>query len=180
MNLDHTLVSLERNMFGELFVKQLLDNVEKYAEIVGNFDPDCLVKYYNEGGTKFTYGIKISSGNKSKTCLLFKADFERGKIINRSTLFTIEIENFCDNKGTGTYAASFGHDDVVMAQIQIMFVKQSLQWKNLLSEYTDSQGMALESDRYYNPYVNMNLTGVGNNIYEIMDGMQNINASRLK
>lgn len=145
MNSEQVLVSLETNLFGELFIDKLLNDQDN------TIDSSILIKYWNKAKTDYTYGIKISSGNKSKGCSLFKKDYETGKIINDSTLFLGEIENFCDNKGTNTYAASFGHDDVVMAQIQLIFAKQSLQFKNLLDSYNIYDPNVI-NDKYYNPY----------------------------
>lgn len=153
MDQERTLISLERNLFGELFVTQLLKNVEDNENnyLGQTFDQGILIKYWNKNMTEYTYGIKITSGNKTKGCVLFKMDYERGKIINKSTLFLDEIENFCDNKGNNTYQSSFGHDDVVMAQMQLVFAKQSLQWKNLLDDY--AAGLTdVNNDKVYNPY----------------------------
>lgn len=142
-NQNKLLISLETNLFGELFIKQLCEGDNR-------FDQGNIIKYWNKSGTEYTYGIRVTAGNKSKGCVLFKGDYEKGKIVNRSTLFLNEIENFSDTKGTGTYAASFGHDDVVMAQMQMVFAKQSLQFKYLLDEY--SRDSWEESDNIYNPY----------------------------
>ena len=82
-------------------------------------------------------------------CLLFKEDFERGKIINKSTTFANEIINFCDN-GTGHYKASFGHDDMVMTGVQLEFVKQTLQYKYI----KETVGVSMSSD-LFDPYADM-------------------------
>jgi hypothetical protein len=185
MNIDRTLVSLETNMFGELFIKQLFDNMDKYADVVGNlFDPAVLVKYWNKNMTDYTYGLKITSGNKTKGCVLFKNDYERGKIKNISTLFLDEIENFCDSKGTNTYQSSFGHDDVVMSQMQLVFVKQTIQWKNMLDDFTDGAPFA-QDDKYYNPYDDSDIGLPDSSMvdfydqYEVLRQLQNSNMSRL-
>ena len=141
--------------------------------------------------TEYTYGLKITSGNKTKGCVLFKLDYERGKIINNSTLFMGEIENFCDSKGTGTYASSFGHDDVVMAQMQIVFAKQTLQFKNLLDDFTSGVSVAVD-DKHWNPYdvsdvmqdqhttqTQMIQVAGWMDTYEIMRTLQQNNLSRL-
>lgn len=146
-NQSNLLISLETNLFGELFVKQLCDDT---ITNTANFDPSNIIKYWNKAGTEYTYGIRMTAGNKPKGCVLFKNDYEKNKIINRSTLFLNEIENFSDTKGTGTYAASFGHDDVVMAQMQLVFAKQSLQFKYLQDGY--NSGKTVTSDNIYNPY----------------------------
>ena len=146
---DRTLLSYERNIFGDLFFNNLMKNLDLY-ENISNFDSSILVKYYNDNGNTYNYGIKITPGNKTKFCILFKNDYERNKIINNSTLFLNEIDNFCDNKGNNTYAASLGHDDVVMSQMQVVFVKQALQFKNLLDEY--AAGNFTVKDNIYNPF----------------------------
>lgn len=158
MNQDRILLSFERNMFGELFITSIKNNMELYKDIYNKFDQSIIIKYYNESKTTYQYGIKITSGNKTKTCILFKQYYEKGKIINNSTLFLNEIENFCDNKGNNTYAASFGHDDVVMAQIQLILAKQSLQFKNLLDDY--SSGNMTVADTIYNPYESAETSGM--------------------
>ena len=66
-------------------------------------------------------------------------------------MFLDEIENFCDSKGNNTYSSSFGHDDVVMAQMQLVFAKQTIQFKSLLDSIS-VDGLEVDSDKYYNPY----------------------------
>ncbi len=177
-NQDNTLISIEKNMFGELFVNQIISNIDKFPELFGLFDMSMLVKYYNENGTKYAYGIKITPGNKTKNCILFKNDLERGVIKNNSTLFNYEISNFCDSKGNNTYAASFGHDDVVMAQMQLVCVKQTTQWKNLLDEY--SIGKETINDKYYNPYDGMVEVSSFSDIFsDIYNTQKNDNERRL-
>ena len=62
--LKFPLVSLERNTYGDLFIHTL-------KAVDPNFDESVLVKYYNEGGTKWHYGIKITSGNKKSFLYAF-------------------------------------------------------------------------------------------------------------
>lgn len=135
-DLDKVLLSYERNTYGDLFYKQLIENAEK-DPLVSNFDESIIVKYFNETGTKFNRGIKITSGNKTVHCKLFKEDFEKGLITNDSTQTSIELGNFNDD-GTGHYKAVFGHDDLVMTMVQLTFVKNTLQYKMMKSDF-DSQ-----------------------------------------
>lgn len=148
-NFDRLLVSIELNMYGELFSKMLFTNRDTYND-VSNFDETCLVKYYNKEGNKFTYGIKLNSGNKSIGCKLFKEKVEKDIVSNLSTIFLMELENFSDNKGNDTYQATFGHDDVVMAQMQIVFVAQTPQYKFLLEDL--QSGLSSSQNDFYNPY----------------------------
>ena len=71
------------------------------------------------------------------TYRLFKEDFERGLITNDSLQTSIELGNFNDD-GTGHYKAVFGHDDLVMTMVQLTFVKNTLQYKMMKSDF-DSQ-----------------------------------------
>ena len=135
-DLDKVLLSYERNTYGDLFYKQLIENAEKDS-LVSDFDESIIVKYFNETGTKFNRGIKITSGNKTVHCKLFKEDFERGLITNDSLQTSIELGNFNDD-GTGHYKAVFGHDDLVMTMVQLTFVKNTLQYKMMKSDF-DSQ-----------------------------------------
>ena len=135
-DLDKVLLSYERNTYGDLFYKQLIENAEK-DPLVSDFDESIIVKYFNETGTKFNRGIKITSGNKTVHCKLFKEDFERGLITNDSLQTSIELGNFNDD-GTGHYKAVFGHDDLVMTMVQLTFVKNTLQYKMMRSDF-DSQ-----------------------------------------
>lgn len=148
-NPDKTLLSYERNTYGDLFLKQLQENYDKQIYGCANFDMSLLVKYYNDNFTHFNYGIKITSGNKSKHCLLFKEQYEHDTIVNDAAEFMVELSNFTD-KGNSTFAASFGHDDLVMAAVQLTFVKETLQYKLLKDDFEESTGYT--PDNVYNPF----------------------------
>lgn len=138
-NAEHVLVSFEKNTYGDLFLKYITDE--------DNFDSSCLVRYKKDANSKgFTYGVKITSGNKTPSCQLFKEAYERGEIINDSAEFGMELDNFNDD-GTGHYKASYGHDDMVMSMIQLVFVRETLQFKLMLQEAESGVGMGeRESD----------------------------------
>lgn len=149
MDMDKILLSYEYNTYGELFYRDLMDNIEKEGIIQQKFDTSILVRYYNETGTRFTHGIKLTSNNKTSHCLLFKESFERDKIINICPKFVSELSSFI-NDGTGHYKASFGHDDMVMASIQLEFVKSTLQYKIMRDEF--AAGLSPVEEEIYNPY----------------------------
>ena len=143
---DHSLVSFERNTYGEIFLKDINDLANKtYPE----WDPGFMVKYYTESGTKFHYGIKITSGNKTTHCVIFKESFERGKTIYEAEQFVYELQNFSDD-GTGHYKASFGHDDMIMTAVQLEFVRQELQYRMLRDDF--ESGQSYQEDTIWNPY----------------------------
>lgn len=137
--LKFPLVSLERNTYGDLFIHTL-------KAVDPNFDESVLVKYYNEGGTKWHYGIKITSGNKKVFCMLFKESFEKGDILNESDVFLTELDNF--EETSSSYAASFGHDDLVMASVQLEALKQTTQYKIQRSEYESAGGVNVEETQF--------------------------------
>lgn len=147
---DKTLLSFERNVYGEIFVKQMAENTEKNVPGCINFDESIFVKYYNESGTKYNYGIKITAGNKSAHCMLYKEDYEKDLLINDSVQYMIELNNFSDN-GNGKFAAAFGHDDMVMAEVQLTFVRETLQYKLLKDEFEAGANITL-SDTIYNAF----------------------------
>lgn len=165
------LVSIERNTYGDIF---LMDLFKLQEELIHDWNQGNLVKYYNESNTKFNYAIKITSGNKTAMCMLFKEDFERGKIINKSTVFANELLNFCDD-GSGHYAASFGHDDLIMTTVQLQFVKQTLQYKYLKEMIGISDPNMFNPYDYIRPDLNMNYDNIIGK-YDI----DHINEKRLK
>jgi hypothetical protein len=148
-NQERTLLSFERNVYGEMFIKQMLENTDKNVPGCNGFDQSVFVKYYNESGTHFNYGVKITAGNKSTHCMLYKEEYEKDVFINDSTDYMIELNNFSDT-GNGKFAASFGHDDMVMAEVQLTFVCETLQYKILKDEY--ESGTNYVSDTTYNPF----------------------------
>jgi hypothetical protein len=115
-----------------------------------NFDPSCIVKYWNDSRTKFVYGIKITSGNKSTHCLLYKEEYEKNMLINDSAEYMIELNNFSDD-GNGRYKAAFGHDDMVMAEVQLTFVRETLQYKLFKDEFEAGHNTMLP-DTIFNPF----------------------------
>lgn len=146
---DRVLLSFERNVYGEMFVKQMEENSEKNVPGCGGFDPSIFVKYYNESGTRFHYGIKITSGNKSTHCKLYKEDYEKDLLVNDSIQYMMELNNFSDD-GSGHYSAAFGHDDMVMSEVQLTFVRNTLQYKMLRDEF--ESGYEMVNDNVYNPF----------------------------
>ena len=174
-NFDRLLISLEYNTYGELFLYSMDTYMESNQEIAERFDESCLVKYYNESGRRYTRGIKVTPGNKSTHCLLFKEEYERNISNNNCAQFMVELEKFCDD-GTGHYKASFGHDDMVMAQIQLEFVKKTLQYKIMRGNF--DEGIMSMNDNMYNPFEYppnfLNSEGMMNDYYNRLNRL-NIN-----
>lgn len=135
------IISVELNLYGELFVNYMKTIIDRDTMTVQFFNEDAFVKYYNDSMTKYEMGARITPSSKSKMCKLFKTSIESGKIICCATKFHNELTNFCDSKGNGTYKASFGHDDFVMAELQLEAVFKTVQWKNFIEDYWADQKM---------------------------------------
>lgn len=149
---NKTLLSFEKNTYGDLFHAQLVENNEKCPHLL-DFDMGVVVKYYNETGSKYVVGIKLTSGNKSNYCKLFKESYERDLYINDSYDLSVELGNFNDD-GSGHYKAIFGHDDFVMTSVQLEFVKGTIQYKMLKNEFDSSVEMSVAENDVYNPFDN--------------------------
>ena len=68
-------------------------------------------------------------------------------IINDSYQASVELGNFNDD-GTGHYKAVFGHDDIIMTMVQLMFVKNTIQYKSLKSDFDSLIANQQESSAY--------------------------------
>ena len=175
MNLNQYIVSIEWNTYGELFLSYLYDNMDNNQEIMRGFDPSNIVKYYNESGSRYLNGVKITSGNKTTACLMFKEDYEKGVIKNDSDAFMFELEKFC-NDGSNHFKASYGHDDMVMSQIQLNFVKKTLQYKILRGQF--DEGLEIRSN-IYNPFEDPHNNFMISDYFNINSIGENPNKKRL-
>jgi hypothetical protein len=152
-NQNNVLISYEKNVYGDLFYRELIDNTEKNPRL-STFDYSIIVRYYNESGSKYVHGIKITAGNKTNYCKLFKESYEKDLIVNNSRHLSVELGNFNDD-GTGHFKAIFGHDDLVMASVQVEFVKGTLQYTMMRSEFDsllNQPSAQLEDEGIYNPF----------------------------
>lgn len=129
------MISVELNLYGELFVEYMKNIIDENLMTIQFFNEDCFVKYYNDSMTKYEIGARITPSSKSRFCNLFKNHIEEDKIVCPSTRFHNELTNFCDHNGNGQYKATFGHDDFVMAEIQLEAVMKTVQFKNFEEEY---------------------------------------------
>jgi hypothetical protein len=169
-DINRYLVSYEANIYGELFKRLLFNYIEDNNP--RNFDESVLVKYYTDDKlSKFNYGVKMTTASKTKCCRFFKMQYESGKIENNSTIFLNEIQLFCDNKGNGTYQASFGHDDAVMSQMQIILVQDTLQYGELV-ELCNSGLVQQEttSFNFFEEYVDYSTMDADKNFYNRLNG----------
>ena len=62
----------------------------------------------------------------------------------------IELGNFSD-EGNGKYKAAFGHDDMVMAEVQLTFVRETLQYKLFKDDFEIGYNTQVP-DTIFNPF----------------------------
>lgn len=185
-NNEHCIISIEWNTYGALFYQMISNLNESDYDTESNYRFNMLrngaeeldlslIAHYKKGPadeqilgkakhtSNFVPGIKFTSGNKGMSCALLKMDIEKG-LIDIIDLVTVgELENFEDKNGSGTYKASFGHDDNIMTFVQIPMLKQTPKWKDWTEEY--------EISKLNNSIDNKWLS---NNDYDIFDnGMMN-------
>ena len=154
-NNDRCIFSIEWNTYGALFYQYLLDlNESDYMKEAlwrfnisrEGFDMTRLIQYkkgqeednvpgVHNKNKKTIPGIRFNSNNKKTACALLKMELEKFNI-NIYDLVTIgEIENFEDKNGTGTYKASYGHDDIVMTLCQVPMLKNTAKYKDFMEEF---------------------------------------------
>ena len=154
---DNIIVSMEYNTYGELFHKYLMEYIEN-GQV--RFQDDIFVRYLTDNGRNSLCGLKINSHNKTVLCALFKQKFEGGEIINQAFQFMRQLENFSDVKNNGSYQAVIGHDDLVMASIQLVGVMDTLRYRDLIdsiiSENSDNN-YDYYSFGHQNPWMTDNL-----------------------
>ena len=163
MTPDRYAISIEQNLYGELFVKLLKEEIESHIDEVNLFNESVLCKYW-ENSVKFSTTIKITHANKTRACIMLKNDLERGLLKNFAAAFVNEALNFCDSSGNGTYKAQYGHDDFMMAQTQIELAKDTYEVKNLI------EGVLIGNNREnsgFNIYDTSNYNYGGDDIYSM-------------
>ena len=156
------LISVEENMYGALFMKLIMEEIDENPIDMELFNEDVFIRYYNDTKTKFSNCIKITHQTKLRSCMSMKHDLEHDSIINISTVFNSELFNFSDQNGNGVYKASYGHDDFVMTEVQIELAREAGNFKNMMEELqietNSGQNLSLEgpnSNSNGNIYVDM-------------------------
>jgi uncharacterized protein YdeI (YjbR/CyaY-like superfamily) len=98
------------------------------------FDEDIILKYQSKNSNQYKNGIKMTPNNKPVFCTVFKQKFEDGSLVNVAKQFLRQAENFADIKGNGSYQAMVGHDDIMMAQIQLVAAQETLRYRYLAED----------------------------------------------
>lgn len=156
-NPNKTIVSVEWNTYGALFYNYLknLNEPEYMPEAswrwqvnpLGEFDLANLIRYKkgsqedniaNLNGfknSKTIPGIRLSHSTKISACALLKMMLEKFDVIITDLLTVSELENFEDKNGNGSYAAAYGHDDLIMTFVQLPLLKNTTKYKDFMEEW---------------------------------------------
>ena len=154
-NNDRCIFSIEWNTYGALFYQYLLNlNEPDYMKEAiwrfkfsrDGFDTTRIVQYkkgsedenipgQNNAKRKTIPGIKFTSANKKTACALLKMELEKFNIDVYDLVTVGEIENFEDKNNSGTYKASYGHDDIIMTLCQIPMLKNTPKYKDFVEEF---------------------------------------------
>lgn len=168
-NSDRCMYSIEWNTYGQLFYTYLVnlnesDYMPEYNwrfNVAVEFDTSLIVRYtmrfeVDEGGvkvkkTKRIPGIRFNASNKVTACSLLKLLIENKRLFIYDFFTISEIENFEDKNGNGSYAASYGHDDIVMTLAQIPMLQQTAKYKEVCEEMNEMK-LIDSSPGFYNTF----------------------------
>lgn len=153
------LVSIEWNTYGALFYTYLTQlNEDTFMpetfwrfNFIKEFDTDCIIRYKKGNqeeiiampgmmkNVKNIPGIRFSPGNKKVACALLKMMIEKKIIIITDLVTVSELENFEDLNGSGSYKASYGHDDLIMTFCQLPMLENTGKFKDLIEDLTENK-----------------------------------------
>ena len=155
-DLSNVIVSVEWNTYGALFYNYicLLNEPENFKDsvwrftICKEFDTSVLC-HYKKGNmneeiaglknknSKTIPGMRWSAESKKTGCAMLKMMLEKGELIIRDIVQIGELENFEDKNGSGSYKASYGHDDMMMTLVQLPMVVQTGKYKEFIEEINE-------------------------------------------
>lgn len=150
---ENFYVSIEWNTYGSLFYKAIKNlNEDDYDRptlwrfnIIPNveFEISNIIFYKKRSDDEeskkssisdFRPGIKMTSATKRKACMLLKNMIESGKITNFDLVTLGQLENFEDLRGNGSFAAAYGHDDLIMTFLQIPLLMETPKFKSIVED----------------------------------------------
>ena len=172
-DLSNVIVSIEWNTYGALFYNYicLLNETDNFRDslwrfnICKEFDTSVLC-YYKKANlneeiagiknknAKTIPGIRWSAESKKTGCAMLKMMIEKGELIIRDIVQIGELENFEDKTGSGSYKASYGHDDMMMTLVQLPMVLQTSKYKEFIEDIIERTKLntlgELQSQRDFN------------------------------
>lgn len=130
-------VVIENNTYGGEYFLQI-DSLKMNNPVYSFFDTTVFALFHRESKKDFERGIRWNGGNKKLGVKSFANLISQKIMIESHYLSVEEYLNFGKQKN-GTYAAQYGHDDLVMADVSIShFIKCgnifSLAFLNMVQE----------------------------------------------
>ena len=157
-DLSNVIVSVEWNTYGALFYNYicLLNEPENFKDSMWRFSickefDTSIICHYKKGNmneeiaglrnknSKTIPGMRWSAESKKTGCAMLKMMLEKGELIIRDIIQIGELENFEDKNGSGSYKASYGHDDMMMTLVQLPMVVQTGKYKEFIEEISERQ-----------------------------------------
>ena len=133
-DLDRTKVMLEWNTYGSFFVEKI-KNLFSGAD----YDESIFVRsYHRKGARARKIGIRQDKESKPRNCVELKSRIDKRDIEITEPWTAKELGFFSRNK-KGSYEAVTGHDDTVMACVNLMEAYRSIEYADLISECFDRQ-----------------------------------------
>lgn len=164
-DMNNTILSFESNTFGSLFYKSITSYTDKNPNLL--WDSGILARYEKDmfsdskdisktqiTGSKYMLGFKVTHASKKAACKIYKLYFEDNLIRNVYTKYITQMENFSDLNGNGSYEATYGHDDIIMAEVQQAALMQTLKYKLLQESFESSLAVSSSGIEYVNYYDN--------------------------
>lgn len=157
-NSERCIISIEWNTYGALFYNYIknLNEPELYPEWSYRFNigeevwTGNIINYkkgsqdeeiigLNNHKLKTVPGIRWSASNKKMACALLKMMLENDEITMTDIITISQLENFEDKNGTGSYKASYGHDDLIMTFCQIPMLINTGKFKEFIEDFEMSK-----------------------------------------
>lgn len=164
-DMNNIILSFESNTFGSLFYKSITSYTDKNPNLL--WDSGILARYEKDmfsdskdisktqiTGSKYMLGFKVTYASKKAACKIYKLYFEDNLIRNVYTKYITQMENFSDLNGNGSYEATYGHDDIIMAEVQQAALMQTLKYKLLQESFESSLAVSSSGIEYVNYYDN--------------------------
>lgn len=185
-NQERCIFSIEWNTYGALFYTYLMalnesDNNNNENAVLNNwrfeYAPDGIdmaqcVRYTktsqedNIAGlvsahSKTVPGIKMTAANKKTACAMLKNLITKDELILTDLTTISELQNFEDDRGNGSYRASYGHDDIIMTLVQIPLLQNTAKYKDFCED------IELNNNKSeYSRELDNNIQNLGNSYYD--------------
>lgn len=128
-NLNNTRVVVENNNYGGEFFNQI-KNLKRLERKYNRIDDFVFAKFNRDSKNDFEKGIRWNEYNKKTGVKNFTTLVNNGQLEETENVSIEQYLNFGKRKNN-TYAAQYGHDDLVMADVSISYF---IKCKNIFSE----------------------------------------------